>query len=300
MKLSDELKGHYALFASRIFSGLNMNALKFLLPLSIAPLSCVTLRLLFGSLLFWIIGIFEKPDLSTVADRVKLFFIGAVLVFGYMLLYAVGINYTTPVNFAILNATQPIWVFLLSVLFLGEKITSNKVAGIIVAFLGAILCLLSQPDKELASNPLLGNILAVVCSLCYAFYLIFTDRLLSRVSNMTMLRYTFLGATLSSLVATLFWGFDAPMFVHPHPTEEILVLLYVLIFPTAVSYLLVPIGLKYLKPTVVSIYGYLTLFIVTLTSVILGQDKLNDLQTSSLALICLGIFWVSTAERKSN
>ena len=300
MKNSDTLKGHYALFASRIFSGLNMNALKFLLPLYIAPLSCVTLRLVFGTAVFWIIGIFEKPDLSSVADRVKLFFIGAIAVFGYMLLYATGINYTTPVNFAILNAIQPIWVFILSVLFLGEKVTSNKVAGILVAFLGAILCLLSQPDKALATNPLLGNILGVVCSLCYAVYLILTGVILKRVSNMTMLRYTFLGGAVSSLIATVFWGFEAPMFLLQHNTKELGVLFYVLLFPTVVSYLLVPVGLNFLRPTVVSIYGYLTLFIVTITSLVLGQDRLDDLQISALALICIGIYWVSTAEEKSN
>lgn len=294
----NNLKGHYALFAARIFGGLNMNAVKFLLPLYIAPLSLVTLRLLFGTIFFWLLGIFEKPDLSTVSDRVKLFLIGAIAIFGYMSLYSIGINLTTPVSLAITSAMQPLWVFVLSAVFLGERVTASKIAGIVVGLLGAILCLLSQPSEELATNPLLGNILGILSSFSYAVYLILTSTLLKRVSNMTMLRYTFLGAATSSLIMTLLVGFDAPMFHLPHNDKALALFAYILIFPTALNYLLTPIGIKYLKPTVVSIYGYLTLFVVTVASVLLGQDKLTDLQISSLALICLSIYWVSSVEDK--
>ena len=43
---------------SKTFSGLNMNALKYLLPLWISPLTGVTLRCTFAALAFWIIGLF--------------------------------------------------------------------------------------------------------------------------------------------------------------------------------------------------------------------------------------------------
>ncbi len=296
MKVSNRIKGHSALFIARLFSGFNMNALKFLLPVWIAPLSCVTLRLLFGMLFFWTIGIFEKPDTSSISDRVKLFFLGAIGVFGYMALYAIGLSMTTPVNLAILNSMQPIWVFILSAIFLGEKITCNKVLGISVGFLGAILCLLSQPDKELADNPLLGNLLGLSCSVCYAVYIILSGKILCRVSNMTMLRYTFLGASVSSLIATFITGFNAPIFSLHIELMPVIALLYILLFPTVLSYLLIPVGLKFLNATAVSIYGYMTLFVATIASVILGQDRLDDIQLSALAMMCLSIYWVSIAE----
>lgn len=50
---------------SKTFSGLNMNALKYLLPLWISPLTGVTLRCTFAALAFWIIGMFTKPEAST-------------------------------------------------------------------------------------------------------------------------------------------------------------------------------------------------------------------------------------------
>lgn len=297
---NNELKANISLFVARIFSGLNMNAMKFLLPVWIAPLECVLLRLLFGTLVFWVIGIFEKPDTSSLSDRVKLFFLGGVAVYGYMALYAVGINLTTPISLAIFNAMQPIWVLILSAIFLREKITSDKTLGIIVGFSGALLCSLSQPDETLASNPLLGNMLGLICSICYAVYLLLSGSIVKRVGNMTMLRYTFLGATTSAVVVTLFTGFDAPMFSQPLHWEPLAVFAFVLIFPTVISYMLLPFGLKYLKTTVVAIYGYLTLFVATVVSLLTGQDRLDDMQLSALALMCLGIYWVSVSERISD
>ena len=55
-------------------------------------------------------------------------------------------------------------------------------------------------------------------------------------------------------------------------------LLFVLIFPTVVSYLLVPIGLKYLKTTVVAIYGYLILIVATIVSLLADHCHRYDLR----------------------
>ena len=54
-------KGVLALLAARTLSGLNVNAMSYLLPLWIAPLGCVTLRLVFGAMIFWVVSIFSKP-----------------------------------------------------------------------------------------------------------------------------------------------------------------------------------------------------------------------------------------------
>ena len=94
-------KGSFSLLAARTLSGLNVNALGYLLPLWIAPLSCVSLRLTFGAVVFWVISIFSKPETVQWRDALKLVALGSCGIFGYMSLYALSISYTTPVNFAI-------------------------------------------------------------------------------------------------------------------------------------------------------------------------------------------------------
>ena len=72
---------------SKTFSGLNMNALKYLLPLWISPLTGVTLRCTFAALAFWIISLFTQPETISVG--------GARHLWLYVLLLA-GIEQNDP------------------------------------------------------------------------------------------------------------------------------------------------------------------------------------------------------------
>ena len=64
------------------------------------------------------------------------------------------------------------------------------------------------------------------------------------------------------------------------------------------SYLLVPVGLRYLKTTVVAIYGYLILMVASLTSFLTGQDRFNWTQVLAMVLICVGVYAVEIAENR--
>lgn len=51
-----KLEANLSMAVSKIFSGLNMNALKYLLPLWMSPLTGATLRCTFAAAAFWVIG----------------------------------------------------------------------------------------------------------------------------------------------------------------------------------------------------------------------------------------------------
>lgn len=105
--------------------------------------------------------------------------------------YLLGISKTTPVSSSIFVSLEPIWVFIISVLFYKEKVTWMKVLGIGMGLGGAVLCIFTQPSDDLASNAPLGNLMCLASSLVYAVYLVFSNRLLKGVGDMTMLKYTF-------------------------------------------------------------------------------------------------------------
>ena len=64
-------EANLAMVVSKTFSGLNVNALRYLLPLWIAPLTGVTFRCVFAAVAFWIIGYWAKPETASVS-----FFVG--------------------------------------------------------------------------------------------------------------------------------------------------------------------------------------------------------------------------------
>lgn len=294
------VKGSLALFVARVFSGLNVNALGYLLPLWIAPVACVTLRLTFGAVVFWLVSIFSKPENIAWRDRLKLVGLGALGIYGYMSLYAISLSYTTPVNFAIFNAMQPLWVVVVSAVMYKESIGSRKLLGLVVGFVGAMLCILSEPVGGVARNALLGNMLAIFASIIYAIYLVLSARMVGHLASVTILRYTFSSGALVAVAVAMLVGFEAPLLFSKFQIVPFLVLLFVLLFPTVITYLLIPIGLKYLRSTVVALYGYVTLVVAAVVSYFSGLDKFDPVILLSLLLIALSIYLVSTADEDSH
>lgn len=298
MMKNKKVEANLSMVVSKTFGGLNMNALKYLLPVWVSPLSGVALRCVFAAVAFWIIGMFVKPETSTRKEKIYLFLLGALGIYGFMFLYLVGLSKTTPVSSSIFTSLQPIWVFVIAVVFFKEKISVLKVAGISLGLGGAILCILAQKSDDLASDALTGNVLCLLSSIAYAIYLVASNRILKSVGMFTVLKYTFAGAAFSSILVSAITGFHAPVFSGPVHWFPLSVLLFVLIFPTVVSYLLVPIGLKYLKTTVVAIYGYLILMVATIVSLLVGQDRFSWAQTIAIGMICISVYLVEVAETK--
>lgn len=85
-------EANISMVVSKTFSGLNMNALKYLLPLWMSPLTGASFRCVFAAVAFWVIGWFMKPEVSTTKDKVWLFLLGAIGIYGFMFLYLVGLS----------------------------------------------------------------------------------------------------------------------------------------------------------------------------------------------------------------
>ena len=291
-------EANVSMVISKTFSGLNMNALKYLLPLWMTPLSGVTIRCTFAAVAFWIIGMFTKPETSTRKEKISLFLLGALGIYGFMFFYLIGLSKTTPVSSSIFTSLEPIWVFILAVIFFKEKITKMKVIGILIGLGGALLCILTQKSDDLATDAFTGNMLCLMSSFAYAAYLIISNRILSKVGVITMLRYTFTGAAFSALIVSTVTGLDARVLELPLHWTPFLILMFILIFPTVISYLLIPIGLKYLSTTLVALYGYLILIVATIVSLTLGQDRFSWTQLVAILLICSSVYFVEIAENK--
>lgn len=297
--MNNKVKANLSMTMSKVFSGLNMNALKFLLPLWISPVSGTMLRCTFAAIAFWVVGFFT-PSNQTTSFKTKLilFFLGAILLYIYLLSFIIGLSKTTPVSASIFSSLQPIWVFLITILLFKQKATFLKTLGIVIGLSGALLCILSQHADDLASDPKMGNLFCLISSITYAIYLIITSKILKKVDVIIMLKYVFSGAAFSSIIVVLFTNFDAPVLSESIFSTPFLIFLFVLVFPTVLTNFLIPIGLKYLSPTLVSIYGYLVLVVTTVISLSIGQDRFHLTQLISILMICSSVYLVEIADFK--
>ena len=225
-----KLEANLSMAVSKIFSGLNMNALKYLLPLWMSPLTGATLRCTFAAAAFWVIGWFMPPEKSSAKDKWLLFLLGAFGLYGFMFLYLAGLSKTTPVSSSIFTSLQPIWVFLIMIFFYKEKATWKKIIGISIGLVGALVCILTQQSDDFGLRCFHGKY-ALPDQFCRLCCLSDSESaILSSIGAITMLRYTFSGAAVSAIIVTFITGFDAPVFSMPFHWTPFLILMFVLIF----------------------------------------------------------------------
>lgn len=296
---SVKLKANLAMMVSKTFSGLNQNALRYLLPRWMSAYSGVVMRLVFATAFYWVYGLVSRPTTkASVRDRLELMGIGAVCVFGYMFFLLEGLSYTTPVSSSIFICLQPVWVFIICVILKTERSSAMKIGGIVLGLAGAMIIVVTQPADDTASNPLSGDMMCLCSSVLYAIFLVLEKHLLKRLDKVTVMRWTFLGGVFPAAVMICFTGWYAPVLTAGLTSTAMLCLLFVLIFPTSVSYLLLAMGLRNLSATVVALYGYLILVVSAIVSYITGQDNFSWWQILSMAMIAGSVYFVEIAEKK--
>ena len=74
---------------------------------------------------------------------------------------------------------------------------------------------------------------------------------------------------------------------------------FLIIFATFVAYFLIPIGQKYLRPTLVSMYSYLQPIIATVISISVGMDSLTWQKVLAMGLVVGGVVLVSRSRAAS-
>ncbi len=74
---------------------------------------------------------------------------------------------------------------------------------------------------------------------------------------------------------------------------------YVVCFATFITYLLIPIGQKVLRPTTVSMYNYVQPVVTALVAVSMGQDTFGWHNVLSALLVFAGVYLVTTSKSRA-
>lgn len=90
-----------------------------------------------------------------------------------------GMRYTIPSNAALLYATTPILVLLLSRVFLGEHLSRIKIVGVVTGFAGVMIVIFER-GVSASMQFLLGNLLIGIAVVAWALYSVFGKMLIAR------------------------------------------------------------------------------------------------------------------------
>jgi DME family drug/metabolite transporter len=208
---------------------------------------------------------------------------GTVSVAGFMTVYFTAISLTTVATAAVLLYTAPAWVVVLARLFFGEPLTPMKSTAVGCAFIGCVLVVGAVGPDAVRLSPA-GLLAGLGAGLTYALYSIFGKTALRTLSATTTVVYTLGCGALVLVIA----GRGLP----PLPAAALPPLAYVIVFPTALAYLLYIGGLRWVEAGRASVVATLEPVVAALGGAFLLREPFGTLQWVGAALILTGVLLV--------
>jgi drug/metabolite transporter (DMT)-like permease len=136
----------------------------------IPPLAFVALRFaIAGTVLGFILWRREGTLLPPRRSWLRLILLGVIGNTLYQVLFVLSLAYTTAANSSLLIAATPALVALFGAAFGIERLTRAIAGGVVLAIAGVALVVVAR-GVELSSATFLGDMLALVAALCWAFY----------------------------------------------------------------------------------------------------------------------------------
>lgn len=295
-KTSGALIGNLCILIATIFWGMNVSFTKALIPDWMTADGIIVVRLVGGCLLMWIVSLFLKCEKIARHDWLKLFLGGAIGLFAFIYLFVTSLRYGNPIDISIIMTLPPIFVILIGVIFMKQRPSVAEYIGIAVSMAGAAVVILDGQGGKNGSDNLLGDLLAVASTLCYAFYLVILQGPTKTYRPVNMLRWVFLFSAIPALF--LIPGMQTMPILHSTESTPWLEIGFILLCPTFLAYFLVQPAEKRIGSELVSLYQYLLPVFATITAVVMGLDHLKGIQVLAMVIIIAGMVLTNIGKRK--
>jgi len=297
-ELNKKWVGHLAVLTVYIIFGINPNCSKAVVPEYITPEAYTALRLVVGAAGFWIISLFIPQEKVAKRDIWMIVF-GAVSLYGTLWAFAEAMRYISPTYVSLISAMSPLVVMLMAAVFLKEPITTRKAVGVFFGIAGALMMILFSLHGD-AHYSNTGALLCFVNILFYATYLLITRAISPKYSPVTMMKWMFLFSAVLSLPLAIPTVKDSPLLMGTAPAMAYVNMGIVAIFATVLAYYLLPVALRHIRPTTVSMYSNLQPIITAALAIAIGQDVFTWNKPIALLLVIFGVFLVTTSRSKDS
>ena len=291
--------GHASMLGANTMWGL-MSPISKLVMASSVITPCVVTELRVGGamLLFWLASLFQKPEHVAARDLLALLGASLIAIVLNQGCFIFGVSLSTPGDASIITTSMPLWALVLAALILKEKITGKKLLGIAAGAGGALLLILCSNTGSggssavgAPSTAIWGDLLVLLAQLCYALYIVLYKNFVSRYSLITLMKWMFTFSFLCTLPFTAGDLLTVPWTSLPLP--NIWGLLFIVVCGTFLSYMLIVIGQKNLRPTVAGMYNYIQPLVACLVAISLGLDTFSPAKALAVALIFGGVYLVT-------
>lgn len=288
--------GNGCILIASIFWGVNVTVTKALIPDWMTADGITAVRLVGGCLLMWLVSLFMKTEAIERRDWLKLASGGTIGLFLFIYLFVTSLRYANPIDISIIMTLPPVFVILMQVLFLKARPGWMEYAGVGLSMAGAAVVILAgAQDAKAGPNNVLGDVLAVASTICYAFYLVVLEEPSKKYRPVNLLRWVFLFAALPA--SLLLFHFDAQPIFHGAPAAPWIEIGFILLCPTFAAYFLVQPAQRLIGSEMVSLYQYLIPVFATISAVAMRLDSLRVIQVIAMVIVVLGMVVTNIGKR---
>lgn len=266
----------------------------------LSPVNLTIMRLFVVCIVFLIL-LFVKPKRFSKLEKrdvIPIFLLG----FFGIVIYNLGLNYGEQFISAsaasVIIATIPIFVVILAIIFLKEKITSKIILGVSLSLIGVIIIsTVGSFNTPFEIKYISGAFAVLIASLMGAFYTVAGKKMLQRYSALSLTVYVILLGSLGLIP-----------FISASLFKELLsmsivgwsVVIFLGIFPTIFGYVFWFAALEIKKASEISVYLYFIPILSTIISYFLFLENITLFFIFGGFLVIVGLLIVNKQYSKSS
>ncbi|WP_027409428.1 DMT family transporter [Anoxybacteroides tepidamans] len=237
--------------------------------------------------------ILERPRYIEVLKQswLPLLTTGVLGIIGYNLLLYGALQYTSPMNAAIVNALNPAVIVIFSYFLLKERVSIINLLGFVISLVGVLFILTNgQLQFVFQTSYNRGDLMMLLAGIVWALYSIIGKKLAIPPITATTCSVFF------SIVLLIPFLFFWPFPLGSLDKNAIIGTLYISIFPSVISFLLWNISVKKLGPSYAGIYLNLIALFTAIITFLLG-GTIHPSQLIGGVLVLSGVYLATKAPK---
>ena len=263
---------------------------------NVEPAIAAFLRFAIATLILLLILLWKEKQIPipTRSQFMGLAALGLTGVLGYNLCLLIGLETVSSSRSSVIVASNPVFITLMSIIFLGDKLTCRKLVGIGLSVSGAVL-VASHGSWSNLTDFSSGDLAIVVCALCWASYSVIGKYILNSLSPLVSVTYaSAIGLVMLLPLALYTADFQT---VRSLDASTWVAIVYMGIFGTVCAFLLYYQGIQALG--VVRAGAFINL--IPVSAIILALFILNEEIDASITIGTLitifGIFLINSRQK---
>lgn len=216
----------------------------------------------------------------------------------------IGLQYTTSLNAAIYISSTPCLVLLINHFLFREYISARNIAGVVASTVGVLYLAFSSASGNGRMQTFgLGDVLTIISALSWAFYCAFLRFKDTTVTNTSFVAFSSLLGTLILVPMFILHAAFAEAYrgvIYSVSPSVIIGILYLIIFPSWLSYVFWNKGVSLIGTTRSEIYTHLIPVSGGIMGVVFLGNELHAYHIVTLVLIVSGIVCCSSRHSVNN